>query len=64
MSRKKCVIIGIVFIFLTAIVYCFFNLGNYLVVKDNLEKADAIVVFSGDNGPRTEMGVDLLKKGY
>ena len=64
MSRKKCVIIGIVFIFLTAIVYCFFNLGNYLVVQDNLEKADAIVVFSGDNGPRTEMGVDLLKKGY
>ena len=28
-----------------------------------MNKADAIVVFSGDNGPRTEKGVELLKEG-
>lgn len=39
------------------------NLGNFLIVKDDLRKADAVVVFSGDNGPRTEKGVELLKEG-
>lgn len=39
------------------------NLGNFLIVNDKLYKADAIVVFSGDNGPRTEKGVELLKEG-
>ncbi len=38
------------------------NLGNFLIVNDKLYKADAIVVFSGDNGPRTEKGVELLKE--
>ena len=40
------------------------NLGRFLVVSDDLEKSDAIVVFSGDNGVRTEVGVELLKEGY
>lgn len=39
------------------------NLGNFLIVKDELKKADAVVVFSGDNGPRTEKGVELIKEG-
>lgn len=43
------------------------NLGKFLVESDEsdeLEKSDAIVVFSGDNGPRTERAVELLKEGY
>ena len=64
MSMKRKIIIGIVSIVLIGIIYCFFNLGNFLVVSDDLKKADAIVIFSGDNGFRTEVGVDLLKKGY
>lgn len=39
------------------------NLGSFLIVKDELKKADAVVVFSGDNGPRTEKGVELIKEG-
>lgn len=39
------------------------NLGNFLIVNNELHKADAIVVFSGDNGPITEKGVELLKEG-
>ena len=40
------------------------NLGKFLVESDELEKSDVIVVFSGDNGPRTERAVELLKEGY
>ena len=50
------VIIALLFVLLI-------NLGNFLIVKDDLRKADAVVVFSGDNGPRTEKGVELLKEG-
>ena len=57
MSMKRKIIIGIVSIVLIGTIYCFFNLGNFLVVSDDLKKADAIVVFSGDNGFRTEVGV-------
>ena len=32
--------------------------------SDKLEKADAIAVFSGDSGARTERAVELLKEGY
>lgn len=38
------------------------NLGKFLVESDELEKSDVIVVFSGDNGPRTERAVELLKE--
>ena len=64
MNVKKKLIIGTLVIFSIAMIYCFFNLGNFLVVSDDLEKSDAIVVFSGDNGVRTEVGVKLLKEGY
>ena len=32
--------------------------------SDKLEKVDAIAVFSGDSGARTERAVELLKEGY
>ena len=64
MSMKRKIIIGIVSIVLIGTIFCFFNLGNFLVVSDDLKKSDALVVFSGDNGFRTEVGVELLKKGY
>lgn len=64
MNMKRKLIIGILVIFLIGIIYCLLNLGSFLVVSDDLEKSDAIVVFSGDNGVRTEVGVELLKEGY
>lgn len=64
MNMKRKLIIGVLVIFLIGIIYCLLNLGRFLVVSDDLEKSDAIVVFSGDNGVRTEVGVELLKGGY
>lgn len=64
MNMKRKLIIGVLVIFLIGIIYCLLNLGSFLVVSDDLEKSDAIVVFSGDNGVRTEVGVELLKEGY
>ena len=64
MNMKRKLIIGIVVIFLIGIIYCLLNLGSVLLLSTDLEKSDAIVVFSGDNGVRTEVGVELLKEGY
>jgi len=38
--------------------------GNFLVVEDNLEKADAIFVFGGSIPNRIIEAVDIYKKGY
>ena len=63
MSKKKKIIISIIAtVVLISIIGA--NLGKFLVQSDKLEKADAIAVFSGDNGPRTERAVELLKEGY
>lgn len=64
MSKKKKIIISIISITIILISIIGANLGKFLVQSDKLEKADAIVVFSGDNGPRTERAVELLKDGY
>ena len=64
MSKKKKIIISIIAITIILISIIGSNLGKFLVQSDKLEKADAIAVFSGDNGPRTERGVELLKEGY
>lgn len=59
-KNKKLIIIAIIILIIVGIGA---NLGSFLIVNDELHKADAIVVFSGDNGPRTEKGVELLKEG-
>ena len=59
-KNKKLIIIAIIILIIVRIGA---NLGSFLIVNDELHKADAIVVFSGDNGPRTEKGVELLKEG-
>ena len=64
MSKKKKIIISIIAVTIILISIIGANLGKFLVQSDKLEKADAIAVFSGDNGPRTEKGVELLKEGY
>lgn len=64
MSKKKKIIISIIATIIILIIIIGLNLGKFLVKLDKLEKADAIVVFSGDNGPRTERAVELLKEGY
>lgn len=60
-SKNKKIIILAMIVLIAIILVA--NLGNFLIVNDELHKADAIVVFSGDNGPRTEKGVELLKEG-
>lgn len=40
------------------------NAGKFLVVEDKIQKADAIVVLSGDRGERVEKAADLYHKGY
>ena len=64
MSKKKKIIISIIAVTIILLGIILVNLGKFLVQSDKLEKADAIAVFSGDNGPRTERGVELLKEGY
>lgn len=61
-KKKKTIILTIIILVITVIIGA--NLGKFLVQSDKLEKADAIAVFSGDNGPRTERAVELLKEGY
>lgn len=39
------------------------GLGHFLAVEDPLERADAIVALSGDQGARTRTAVDLWKQG-
>ena len=64
LKSKKVKITVILSLILVVLIVIGANLGNFLIVEDELKKADAIVVFSGDNGPRTEEGVRLLKEGY
>ena len=63
MSKKK-IIIFLIIITVVFMVLIGLNLGKFLVKSDKLEKSDAIVVFSGDCGARTERAVELLKDGY
>ena len=63
MLNKKVVLV-IISVILIALIAIGSNLGSFLVQSDKLEKVDAVVVFSGDNGPRTEKAVKLLKEGY
>ena len=45
--------------------YVLNGLARFLVVSDRLDKADVILVLSGDtNGERVAQGVELYKKGY
>lgn len=39
-------------------------MGQRLVVRDVVHRADAIVVLAGEKGERVDHGVDLLRKGY
>lgn len=61
-KKRKIIILIIATVVLMSVIGA--NLGKFLVQSDKLEKADAIAVFSGDNGPRTERAVELLKEGY
>ena len=63
-NTKKNILLIIVSIILIIIILIGINLGSFLVVSDNVQKADAIVVFSGDSGQRTERAVKLLEDGY
>lgn len=61
--KRKRIVLSVIVVTLILLIIIAANLGNLLIVNDELNKADAIVVFSGDNGPRTEKGVELLKEG-
>lgn len=57
MNKKRTIVFTVLSVGFILGIVVFLNLGKFLIVNDNLEKADAIVVFSGDNGPRTEEAV-------
>jgi uncharacterized SAM-binding protein YcdF (DUF218 family) len=40
------------------------NIGNWLIINDELKKANVIVVISGDKGKRLRHGVDLFHNKY
>ena len=61
--KRKRIVLSVIVATLILLIIIAANLGNFLIVNDDLRKADVIAVFSGDNGPRTEKGVELLKEG-
>jgi len=64
----KKLLIALVIIFICGwLIYPFIlqGMANFLVVQDQLEKADAILVLAGDaNGERTAQAVALYKAGW
>ena len=62
-KSRKSKLISIVALLLIVLIIIAANLGKFLVVNDDLSSVDAIVVFSGDNGPRTVKGIELLEQG-
>ena len=70
MKTKK-IFIWLAIIFVLGVLAYFFSpyllnkTAEYLIVRDNLAKADAIVVLGGDdNGERVDEAVRLYKQGY
>jgi len=65
-SRK----LALVIVLLVIAVCCLFRHSiwnaycSFLVVQDDLKKADVIIVLGGASGERTLQAVDLYKKGY
>ncbi len=65
-SRKR--ILAVVLLLIAALYFSRHSAWNafcsFLVVQDDLEKADVIVVLGGGSGERTLQAVDLYKRGY
>ena len=64
---KKKLAVLVIFVVILWLTYPFFlnGLANFLICRDRLEKADAIVVLAGDNnGERVDEGVKLFRKRY
>lgn len=65
--RNK-VLVGIIFVFCLAIVFYPFllqKMADFLIVQNDLEKADVILVLAGDtNGERVAQAVKLYKTGW
>ncbi|MDN3019557.1 YdcF family protein [Paenibacillus sp. BSR1-1] len=61
MNKKKFVIlIALAVVLLLLLV----NAGKFLVVEEAVQKADAIIVLSGDRGERVEKAAELYHQGY
>ncbi|MGG1677827.1 YdcF family protein [Neobacillus sp. NRS-1170] len=61
MNKKKFVI---VIAFAVVLLLLLVNAGKFLVAKDTVQKADAIIVLSGDRGERVEKAAELYHQGY
>ncbi len=67
MNKVKALVIFLALLVIAFLAYPWFlnALAGQLIVRDKLEKADVIIVLSGDNnGERTAEGVRLFKKGF
>lgn len=53
-----------IIIFIVASLLILKGLKSYLVIDEEPKRVDAIVVYSGDAGDRTEKGIELLKEKY
>jgi uncharacterized SAM-binding protein YcdF (DUF218 family) len=62
-KRKYFIIISILSLLLV-LIYVFVNAGNWLVVEDELHKADAIVVLMGSPGDRILESKDIYSNSY
>lgn len=63
---KKLTIAFFLFLLLALLLspFWFPHLGTYLIVEDNLEKADIIVVLGGGDPQRAVVGAELFKSGF
>jgi len=63
-GRRIIIFLSIVLVFICASVFCFRNVGKWLVVEDPLSRAGAIVVLSGGMPYRAEEAARLYRSGY
>ena len=63
-SKKNYILLLGLLLFLILGFYAFINAGYYLIIRDEIKKADAIVVLMGSPGDRMLEVVDLYFAGY
>lgn len=65
MKKKVVFLFGaLLIIFLLFSSYFLTFIGNFLIIRDPLRKADVIIVLAGERGERVKFGVSLYQQGY
>ncbi|MGG3466124.1 YdcF family protein [Neobacillus pocheonensis] len=61
---KRKIMFGVFIVLSVVFVVFLMNAGKFLTVEEGIQKADAIVVLSGDRGERVEKAAELFHQGY